>query len=677
VIDFVHTQLPMLVVVASLALFVAIATPAAFLLPWFLTGMALTVLATVLAVAIPWERIGPRWRIIVPLVDVAAIAFFREADYTAYPSISILIILPVLWLAYSFSRRALIFAMVASFGVFLFPFARVGALPSTTSDWAAVTLVPFAICVIAFAVWTAANTLRTNQERLGATSSQLQASLSATVDDKSTLDAVLDTVEAGIVLYSPAGTPILWNASSLQLAKKAGLNEDYAKTGFPLVFAADRTTVLGANDQISAVGVRGELTPNTIFWMGPKDDQTAVIATSQKVRRADGVSLGTVVVSSDVTALVDSIAVRDEFLTTITHELITPLTSILGYLELTRAGDVSVDAGLDVIERNASRLRALISDLVDVDGDPHVDREPHDLAAIVGTSVDGIRVSAASASIDIRCTLAATRAAVDPAAISQVLDNVLSNAVKFTPHGGLIAVAVEGDAEWATISVTDTGIGISPGDQRQIFDRFFRASSSHVNAIAGAGLGLAIAKSLVDAHRGTITLTSAIGSGTTVSVRLPRELAESPRLDSAIAVPAATPPVPLAEPRDPEPVLAAQHQQGFAPRAVRRRAEAGLPPPVTDKHGDTRATPRIISAYYPNCGWDDTITGARLTAAMVTKLHADGATLIRTKWRSRHHQFALCKLLPAGSDAPAAIDEAPTPARVPALGSNPGLVPLR
>ncbi len=115
--------------------------------------------------------------------------------------------------------------------------------------------------------------------------------------------------------------------------------------------------------------------------------------------------------------------------------------------------------------------------------------------------------------------------ACDPERIAQVLDNLIANAIKFTPHGGRVAVTLGPAAGGVQIEVSDTGMGISGPDQRGIFDTFFRSETAVKRAIPGTGLGLAITKAIVDAHHGSISVDSREGGGTTFRVWLPREQA--------------------------------------------------------------------------------------------------------------------------------------------------------
>jgi PAS domain S-box-containing protein len=184
--------------------------------------------------------------------------------------------------------------------------------------------------------------------------------------------------------------------------------------------------------------------------------------------------------------------VKDEFIALVSHELRTPLTSIRGYLELvvdeTEAGSQTGEQRewLRVIDRNADRLLSLVEDLLlECVTDAH----------LVMTG--------------------------DPGRIGQVIDNLVSNALKFTPAGGRVELLASEQDTGIRIEVADTGIGVPADEQERLFDRFFRTTRVQNEAIAGAGLGLSIAKAIVEAHNGHISCRSVEGEGTTFTVDLP------------------------------------------------------------------------------------------------------------------------------------------------------------
>jgi PAS domain S-box-containing protein len=222
---------------------------------------------------------------------------------------------------------------------------------------------------------------------------------------------------------------------------------------------------------------------------------------------------------------------KDEFVALVSHELRTPLTSIRGYLELVLegdAGDLNDEQRqfLGVVERNAHRLLALVGDLLFLAqmeaGKLTLEVGAVDLSAIAAESVETARPLAEEK--DVTLTLATGPLALiagDRARLAQLLDNLISNGIKFTPSGGRVDVRVSGRRGNAVIEVRDTGMGIPAEEQEHLFERFFRTSRATEQAIPGTGLGLAISKAIVHAHSGRITLTSEEGAGTTFRVAVP------------------------------------------------------------------------------------------------------------------------------------------------------------
>lgn len=223
---------------------------------------------------------------------------------------------------------------------------------------------------------------------------------------------------------------------------------------------------------------------------------------------------------------------KDEFLATLSHELRTPLNAVLGWgrILLDRLTDASPDArrGLEAIVRNAQAQVSLIDDLLDmnriVSGKIRLDVQAVEIAPIVNAALDVVRPTAATKEIRLRTAIdpAPIPALADPNRIQQIVWNLLSNAVKFTPKGGAIDVSVQRVNSHIEISVQDSGIGISPEFLPHVFDRFRQADASTTRKQGGLGLGLAIAKQLVELHGGTIRAESTgEGKGATFVVGIP------------------------------------------------------------------------------------------------------------------------------------------------------------
>jgi signal transduction histidine kinase len=220
---------------------------------------------------------------------------------------------------------------------------------------------------------------------------------------------------------------------------------------------------------------------------------------------------------------------KDEFVALVSHELRTPLTSIAGYLELVLEDETLGDESrgfLGVVDRNSKRLLRLVSDLLFVaqieSGRLTLELGEANVQRLARESVEALRPVAERGSVELRLDAAPVPPLRgDSARLGQLLDNLVSNAVKFTPPGGRVVVALGASGDQLVLAVSDTGMGVPAGEQRRLFDRFFRASSAQERAIEGTGLGLTIARAVVEAHGGSIDFTSVEGEGTTFRVHLP------------------------------------------------------------------------------------------------------------------------------------------------------------
>ncbi|HYG69566.1 MAG TPA: ATP-binding protein, partial [Anaeromyxobacteraceae bacterium] len=209
---------------------------------------------------------------------------------------------------------------------------------------------------------------------------------------------------------------------------------------------------------------------------------------------------------------------KDQFLATLSHELRTPLNAILGWNRLLRDASAEPERlarGLSVIERNGRLLAQLVSDLLDMSrlstGRLHLDRVEVELGPVVEAAVDDVLPQAEAKGITLtsRIDPSTPRVVGDAARLQQVVFNLLSNAVKFTPAGGRIEVRLERSGGRASLSVKDTGVGITPEFLPHVFDRFTQADGSSARRHGGLGLGLAISRQLVAMHGGTIRAESA------------------------------------------------------------------------------------------------------------------------------------------------------------------------
>ncbi|HYN86224.1 MAG TPA: PAS domain S-box protein [Pyrinomonadaceae bacterium] len=227
----------------------------------------------------------------------------------------------------------------------------------------------------------------------------------------------------------------------------------------------------------------------------------------------------------------DASRLKDEFLATVSHELRTPLTAILGWAHMLRLGQLEGEGAskaLETIERNARAQAQLIDDLLDVSrvitGKLRIDVRPLDPNSFIESAIEAVRPAAEAKGVRVQKIIdtGIVSVAGDPVRLQQVVWNLLSNAIKFTPRGGRVQVRLERVNSHVEIAVTDTGAGIAPEFLPHVFDRFRQADQKTTRQHGGLGLGLAIARHLVELHGGTVSAESeGEGRGSTFIVRLP------------------------------------------------------------------------------------------------------------------------------------------------------------
>jgi signal transduction histidine kinase len=222
---------------------------------------------------------------------------------------------------------------------------------------------------------------------------------------------------------------------------------------------------------------------------------------------------------------------KEEFLATVSHELRTPLNAVVGWSRLLRSGQLDGDGvshAVEVIERNAAAQRQIIEDLLDVSrivaGKLRISTQPVDLLLIIHGAIDAVRPAAEAKEIKISTHVAAPDAIVraDAERLQQVFWNLLANAVKFTPPGGVIDIYLERHDSLAEIRIEDSGPGVPPEFLPHIFERFSQADGSSTRKHGGLGLGLAIVRHLVELHGGTVSAANrGAEGGAILTVRLP------------------------------------------------------------------------------------------------------------------------------------------------------------
>jgi PAS domain S-box-containing protein len=273
--------------------------------------------------------------------------------------------------------------------------------------------------------------------------------------------------------------------------------------------------------------------PSTYFQFPAttRDGRTVWLGQNLQILFGEEGFLGAQAVARDITRQREVARMKDEFLSVVSHELRTPLTAIRGSLGLLASGRMGrlEERGqrmLEIAAQNSDRLVRLINDLLDIEkiesGKEGMKREEVNLARLVGEVLESMQPLAESAGVKLDAAAASTPIVADPDRILQVLTNLVSNAVKFSSPGGIVSVRAEAREDDVLVSVRDEGRGI-PGDKLEsVFERFQQVDSSDAREKGGTGLGLPIARSIVQQHGGRLWVESELGKGSTFSFTLPR-----------------------------------------------------------------------------------------------------------------------------------------------------------
>jgi len=261
----------------------------------------------------------------------------------------------------------------------------------------------------------------------------------------------------------------------------------------------------------------------------PLPDGRTLYASVSTILSADGERMGRVAVMRDVTHFKELDEMKSEFVATVSHDLRAPLTFMRGYATmLPMVGELS-DKQSEYVEKilhGVGQMSGLIDDLLNlgrIEAGIGLERKSCHVGAIMVESVDGMRARASAKGITLQLEPAEKMAVVagDAALLRQAVTNLVDNAVKYTPSGGIVTVGLSMREDQAVIRVADTGIGIAPDDQVRLFEKFYRIKRRDTAGIPGTGLGLAIVKSIVERHGGKVWVESDLDKGSTFYIILP------------------------------------------------------------------------------------------------------------------------------------------------------------
>lgn len=356
---------------------------------------------------------------------------------------------------------------------------------------------------------------------LNQTAMQLDAGMRTLTEERNRSAAVLSSMSEGVVAIGSNQRVIFCNAA---FCRAVGI-ENTNWRGRPVVEMIPNADLLGYIQQAFAgATVASELVVGSV--------RTRSFAVTATPVLSEGEADGAVMVLHDISELRRLERARRDFVANVSHEFKTPLTAIQGFAE-TLLGGALEDAQnsrrfLEIIRENAIRLGLLTDDLLKLArieaGKLQPQFQPVAVGSLIESCLETVRLNAVQKNLilDVECGPDLPPANGDILCLQQVLQNLLDNAVRYSPPGGRIAVTAAVQGEEIEISVSDTGPGIPKAEQERIFERFYRADAARSRESGGTGLGLSIAKHLVEALGGRIQVQSEVGRGATFSVFLPR-----------------------------------------------------------------------------------------------------------------------------------------------------------
>ena len=353
------------------------------------------------------------------------------------------------------------------------------------------------------------------------------------------LNALLESLGEAVTIVDATGRLLLMNQAARALV---GLPKTSESAPPEIFHRLDRLrldgTPLPREEWPVNRALRGERFRDVeLLLVRPDGARLRLIASGSAIRDDQGQLLLAIVVDRDVTALRQLEQVKEAYLALISHDLRTPLTVVQGqaqllhrYLVRSGDGDPRLLQGLAVILAQAQRMNAMLVDLLESSrlesSAPRLHQQPTDLAHLVAEMTGRLNAAGDLARVRVVATSPPTVVSADPRQIERVLANVISNALKYSPPDSPVVVSIGPSAGEAIVAVADQGAGISPESLPLIFDRFTRVHSDSSAPVEGVGLGLYIARLIIEAHGGRFWAESEVGQGSTFHFALPLIVAE-------------------------------------------------------------------------------------------------------------------------------------------------------
>lgn len=527
---------------------------------WIVVAFVFIAIATAASAWVSWDRLPRSAVYLVPLLSMVAVASLRLGTGGTSSPYGTLILLPFVWLAIEEGRLSPVLAAVGASTVTLAPVLVTQedvVLGVVRAVFASVIYTTVALVLHAIGARLrrqldqarSAERVRAKlHEQAVSDAAELRMRQSELVEANRLITEVWNSVtEQSIIAtdltgkiqsWNPGATKLLGMGEDEVLAQGAGVTEFHSLDELQTRACdegADGAIATADGQELSALvkDVRDGGSEVSDWTYVRADGGTLPVQVTVTPRRdGAGEVVGYIFVATDMTRVRELARLKDDFVGLVSHELRTPLSSILGYLDLLRddSGDGLTDEQrryVGVIDRNALRLLSLVGDLlfaaqVEAGGFP-VEFERCDVGELVRAAQQSAAPAAHGRGIDVRIELPERPLLLDAdrTRLAQAIDNLVSNALKFSTAEGSVTIAAREIGDVLELSIADTGIGIPANELDQLAKRFYRASTATTHQVPGIGLGLAITKAIVTAHHGQLGIESELGRGTTFTITLP------------------------------------------------------------------------------------------------------------------------------------------------------------
>lgn len=504
----------------AIVVMIAAFKPQTLGIPFFLAGLTLIVVTTLVTLLVPWQRLPRTAVVILPLLDALAVGLTTNAPDLR---LGFLWVFPVVWLASYFSMPW-VFGSIAFISVCLVIFSDHTGTPENVL--LRVLTVIITLSFLGVTVRIGAERAQASRRLLQRRSEQVDRAAERAETNQQRVTQIIDALGVALVVVTAEGRILQMND-----AYRVLYGRDRFGAALPTAaveYDGRRGATVPPERTTLARAAAGEKLQDERVWLFDGSGRWhALEVTTQTVASAREGEHITLVIIDDVTVLLEAAEERRALNAIVSHELRNPLTAIVGHIDLLREREDlpgRVPAQLEVIANAGERMQELVTSMLEQTAPASEEPfEPVDLRQVFeAAAASAAPLVAANRQMLELAGADSLLISGDSFRLRQVLDNLLSNAVKYTPSGGRISARLRTTDRHAELVIADSGMGIAPEDLPRLFEPYFRTDNAIRGGITGTGLGMGIAREIVTAHDGSIDVASEIGVGTTVTLRFPR-----------------------------------------------------------------------------------------------------------------------------------------------------------